>query len=393
LPAASKSVATVTALVYSLWPMRTEVVKLDPAMPDAATIKQAAALLDAGGLVGFATETVYGIACRAVEGSLNRLNELKQRSPEKPYTLHISQKSDLGKYVPSPGIRARKLIDRTWPGPVTIVFELDALDAEKQRISLGKEIFENLYRDNCIGVRCPDSPAASILLSSTQNAVVAPSANVAGRPPAVDAEQVLAQFSGKIELLLDAGPCKYKKSSSVVKIGLSGMEVLRPGVYSEGQLQALSQVSFLFVCTGNTCRSPMAEGMFRKYLAEKLGCEVDQLEHMGYKIRSAGVIQTGGFDASPEAVTACQARGVDIAAHKSSALSGQLLAESDFVYVMTGMHRQHVSALDPEAAGRCMLLAQGRDVPDPIGQGQQVYDNCADLIEAAVSKRISELAI
>jgi len=151
--------------------------------------------------------------------------------------------------------------------------------------------------------------------------VVAPSANITGRPPAADAENVLVQLSGQIELLLDAGPCKYQKSSTVVKIGKKGLQILRPGVYSQAELESMSQVKFLFVCTGNTCRSPMAEGMFRKYLAEKLQCEVDQLDKMGYKTYSAGIMDMAGSSTTPEAIAACAAKGINIEAHKSRTLS------------------------------------------------------------------------
>ncbi|GAI27905.1 unnamed protein product, partial [marine sediment metagenome] len=252
--------------------MRTKVVKLDAHKANIAKIKEAAALVDAGGLVAFPTETVYGIACRVKTDSLAKLDNLKGRNPDKHYTLHISQKSDARKYVPTIGLRAQKLINNAWPGPLTIVFELDDRDTDKQQSSLERGIFESLYKDNSIGIRCPDNPIASILLRLTHNPVVAPSANITGRTPAGDPEQVLAELSGQIELLLDAGPCKYKKNSTVVKIGKKGLEILRPGVYSQAELEKMSEVKFLFVCTGNTCRSPMADGIFRKYLAEKLQC-------------------------------------------------------------------------------------------------------------------------
>jgi len=373
--------------------MRTKVIKLDAHKANIAKIKEAAALVDAGGLVAFPTETVYGIACRVKTDSLTKLDNLKGRNPDKHYTLHISQKSDARKYVPTVGLRAQKLINNAWPGPLTIVFELDDRDTDKQQSSLERGIFESLYKDNSIGIRCPDNPIASILLRLTHNPVVAPSANITGRTPAGDPEQVLAEFSGQIELLLDAGPCKYKKSSTVVKIGKKGLEVLRPGVYSQPELEKMSEVKFLFVCTGNTCRSPMADGIFRKYLAEKLQCEVDHLDKMGYKISSAGIMDTGGSPASIEATATCAAKGIDIKAHKSRILSRKLVEESDFIFAMGRMHSERITALSPEAASKCALLAENEEIADPIGQPQAIYNNCAELIEGAVKKRIGELVI
>jgi len=373
--------------------MQTKIIKLDAAKFDSAKITQAAALIDAGGLVAFPTETVYGIACRVQTGSLNKLDNLKGPRPNKPYTLHIGEKNCVKKYVPAICLKAKKLIEDAWPGPLTIVFELSNEDIEKQRTSLEKEVFETLYRDNTIGIRCPDNAIASRLLQLTKSPVVAPSANITGQPPAVDAQAVLAQFSGKIDLLLDAGPCKYKKSSTVVKIGKKALQILRPGVYSQSELEKLSQLGFLFVCTGNTCRSPMAEGMFRKYLAEKLQCNLDQLEKIGYKVSSAGVMDMAGFPATSQAIAACAAKGIDIKAHKSSILSQELVQESDLIFAMSQMHRERVIALSSQAAGKCLLLAQDKDIPDPIGQPQQVYNECADMIEKALKNRIGELVI
>ena len=372
--------------------MQTKVVKIEAAKIDAAEITEAAQLVDAGGLAAFPTETVYGIACRVKTDSLIKLDNIKGRAAGKYYTLHISQKNDVKKYVPAVGLKGQKLIKKAWPGPLTMVFELDEQDIDKQRNSLEKGVFESLYKDNSIGIRCPDNPVASMLLEQTKNPVIAPSANTAGQPPATDGQQVLAQFSGQIELLLDAGPCKYKKSSTVVKIGKKGLEILRPGVYPQAELEALSKIKFLFVCTGNTCRSPMAEGIFRKYLAEKLQCEVDHLDKMGYKTCSAGVMNMAGSPASPEAIATCAAKGIEIKAHKSRALSRQLVEECDFIFAMGRMHCERIVALRPEAANKCVLLAN-EDIPDPIGRPQAVYNNCAGLIEEAVKKRIGELVI
>jgi protein-tyrosine-phosphatase len=295
--------------------------------------------------------------------------------------------------VPAIGLRAQKLIRNGWPGPLTIVFELAERDIEQQQKIFKREVFVRLYRDNSIGIRCPDNAIAAMLLQTTKYPVVAPSANVTGQPPATDANQVLAQFLGQIDLLLDGGPCKYKKSSTVVKIGKKGLKILRAGVYSQAELETMSEVKFLFVCTGNTCRSPMAKGIFRKYLAEKLQCEVDYLDKIGYKILSAGVMDMADLPASAEAIAACAAKGIDIKTHKSETLSRQLVEESDFIFAMTQMHCERVTALSPEAADKCILLAGNKEIPDPIGQAQQVFNDCAGLIEEAVRKRISELVI
>jgi len=379
--------------MYFVFWMQTKVIKIDSDKVNIAKLKEAAAIVDSGGLVAFPTETVYGIACRVKNDSLKKLDELKGRCSGKYYTLHIDQKNEVSKFVPTISLTTQKLIKNAWPGPLTIVFNLNDDDLQKQQKSLNKEIFDNLYKDKSIGIRCPNNTIASTFLRLIHNPIVAPSANLTDQNPAIEPEQVLSEFSGKIDLIIDGGLCKHKKSSTVVKIGKNGLEILRPGVYSENELEKLSFIQFLFICTGNTCRSPMAEAIFSKYLAKKCECKVDDLAQRGYKVISAGIMGLIGAPASREAITACEAKGIDIKAHTSRKLTPQIIRDSDFIYAMEQIHCDYTNNLCPDINSKCELLAENQDIADPIGQSQGYFNNCAEQIEKAVKQRINELVI
>lgn len=373
--------------------METKILRIDSQEPGLEMIRDAASIVRNGGLVGFATETVYGIACCVGRDSLARLDAIKGRSPDKPYTLHIGGRDEVAKYVPRVSLREQKLIESMWPGPLTIVFEIENADFQSQRGKLGEEVSEGLYSGNSIGIRCPDHPVALKLLNEAGCAVVAPSANKGGADPAWTADKVLEQLDGELDMVLDSGPCRYKHSSTVVRMKSTGPEVLREGIYSLAEIDAASVVRFLFVCSGNTCRSPMAEGMFRKYLSEKIGCEVDRVDQFGYKIASAGTFGMIEVAASAESVVACGAKDIDISTHRSRAVDKDLIEASDYIFVMGKGHSNYISSICPEAVNKCRLLLDEAEVPDPIGQPQEVYDECANMIETAVKTIVGGLEI
>jgi L-threonylcarbamoyladenylate synthase len=372
--------------------MKTQIFHIDRAAPDPSAMRRAAEAIERGGFVIFPTETVYGIACRARTSSIAALDSIKQRVPQKSYSLHIAKKEDVRRYVPRMTLPARKLVEKMWPGPLTIVFDLSPEDMDLQRRTLPADQM-CLYTGSSIGIRCPDDPIATALLSETKCPVVAPSANLCGEPPAVGGSQAAIQFDGQVDIVLDAGRCRFSKSSTVVRIWAKGIEMLREGFYAEQDIRKAMQIGILFVCSGNTCRSPIAEGLCAKYLAEKLVCDVDRIGEMGYKVSSAGVMAAPGLEASPWSVEFCASQGADISSHRSRQLQEEHLRDSDFVFAMSQSQCERMKSLWPDAAAKCELLAQDQEIPDPIGGSKELYETCGRSIQAAVQKRLSEQLI
>ena len=147
------------------------------------------------------------------------------------------------------------------------------------------------------------------------------------------------------------------------------------------------------MCTGNTCRSPMAEYFCKKYIAEKLNCKLDELVDRGYKVVSAGVFAMDGAPASSEVIDICQQRGIDARMHASRHLTTDLVEQSDVVFCMTASHLHGVLNMFPQAADKCFLINGDKDISDPIGGGMEVYNKCAQVIERALDNRLCEMMI
>ena len=361
----------------------------DPDLRD--VVHQTIQALVEGKIVAFPTETVYGLAASALdERAVERLATIKGRAKGHPLTLAVKSADEARDFVPDMTPLAQRLARRCWPGPVTLV--VDDSHPESLARQLPPRVMEYVAPSKTLGLRVPGHQFLLDVLQMLVGPLALTSANRTGGEEAVNAREVLDVLGGDIDLVLDDGPCRYGEPSSVVRIHGNRYEILRAGVVPEKTLQRLSSTMVLFICTGNTCRSPMAEAICRQIIAQRLGCRIDELDERGVMVMSAGLSASLGGRAAPEAVHVLSGMGLDLSDHETQPLTDRLARHADIIYTMTRTHRESIVEKWPAAAERTFLLcADETDICDPIGGPTERYQRCATQIRAEIEIRLSHI--
>lgn len=354
-------------------------------------VHRAVQALAEGQLVAIPTETVYGLAASACRAdAVDRLIRAKGRPTNQPFALAIKSADEALDFVPDMPPLAQRLARRCWPGPVTLVVENRHKDGLTNL--LPKPVRDLVIPNGTIGLRVPANEMSQDVLRMMAGPLVLTSANRSGSPDAVTADEVVREVGEEVAIVLDDGPCRYGQPSSVVRVSDNRFQVLREGVVAETTLRRLASIIIVFVCTGNTCRSPMAELLMRSELAKRVGCGVDELEAHGVVVMSAGIAAAPGCPPASEAVDVMREHGLDLTRHEAQPLTDQLVRHADLILTMTQSHLQSIVERWPNAADRTrVLMPNCADVCDPIGQAIGVYRHCAEQIAIGVKHHAETL--
>lgn len=356
-------------------------------------VHRAVAALAEGKTIAVPTETVYGLAASALNAeAVERLCHVKGREVSKPLALAVKSADDALDYVPDMSPLGRRLTRRCWPGPLTLVFPKVSSDSVVNR--LPASVQQRLGNGATLGLRVPADETLLKVLRFSRGPLVLSSANPSGGADPRTAQDVVDSLGDEVDFVIDAGPCRFGLASTVVMIDGDRCQILREGVIARKTLKRMANFTALMVCTGNTCRSPMAECLMKKHLAKRLGCKIDQLTERGVNVLSAGVAAAGGSAASRESIEVMANNDLDLSLHESQPVSETLVRSADLILTMTKSHRNALVHHWPEAEPRTFVISDGQeDVADPIGGPIDYYQLCAEQIERYVEKWVERVAL
>lgn len=234
--------------------MKTLIRKIDDLNIDCEIIKEAAGILQRGGLVAFPTETVYGLGANGLsEEACKKIYEAKGRPSDNPLILHIGDLSQINQIVEEIPPLAKTIMEAFWPGPLTLIF--------KKKPCVPNSVTGGL---DTVGVRFPSNPIAKELIKEANLPIAAPSANSSGKPSPTKASHVEFDLNGKVEMIIDGGSTDFGLESTIVDVTGKVAVILRPGAITKEMLVDLlgcAEIDPAILGKGTTDAAPKAPGM------------------------------------------------------------------------------------------------------------------------------------
>ncbi len=252
---------------------KTLVLPVSQGKPDKKAMRQAAKIIRKGGLVAFPTETVYGLGANALSSSAaKKIYKAKGRPSDNPLIVHIARKEDvhiLAKDVPA---NAKKLIDKFWPGPLTIIF--------KKTSKVPNSVSGGL---NSVAIRMPSHKIALALIKEAGVPIAAPSANLSGKPSPTSAQHVIEDLFGKADAILYGGKARIGLESTVIDMRAKTPILLRPGSITREQISKVLKIKV--IRNSGKIKVAISPGMKYKHYAPKAPLTLVEGVHARQKIQ------------------------------------------------------------------------------------------------------------
>jgi protein-tyrosine phosphatase len=339
--------------------------------------------LGRGGLVILPADAGYVVAASGIQvDAIRRLAALAPAS----IMLGIRDTDGAGDWGRRLGPVGSRLAGRGWPGPLVLTCPAGTGLAQP----LPDEIRRLIAPDGELALCAPYHPIARTLIETEPGPLVIGELLDGNSEVVRTADAAERLTKGAADLIVDAGPTRFDRPATIVAVREDGWSIRREGVLSKEEVGRLAARWIVFVCTGNTCRSPLAAALCRRQLADRLACSPGDLTDRGYLVVSAGLAAFRGEPAAAEAVIVARELGADLSGHASRPATPDLFGHADLVVAMTA---GHLDGLECWLGGhtKARLLCVDQDLPDPIGGDMSVYQTCAGTIWQHMTGLVDEL--
>jgi protein-tyrosine-phosphatase/tRNA A37 threonylcarbamoyladenosine synthetase subunit TsaC/SUA5/YrdC len=341
-------------------------------------------ILQAGGLALLPTEAGYAaFASASIPEAVARLAALLGTSDGRGVAVAVRGVAEAREWAPQMGLLGNRLARRCWPGPV--ILEMGTTGAAA--FQSGGEAKRLFAAGDRLGLIVPGHPVIRGVLDAVRGPLIF--RELADAVTTADA--AVASAGGFAEAIVDGGSYPSDKPATVVEVCDESWSIRGEGAVSANEIAAAAAMLILFVCTGNTCRSPLAAALCKRRLADRLECSIEDLPHRGFVVASAGIAAIYGEPAAAEAVTVACELGAELNDHVSRPAAPDVLADADLIIGMTAGHLQAVEMLTGAHAD-VRLLCGDADLADPIGGNLEVYQGCAGTIWQHLQKLVEYLA-
>jgi len=333
--------------------------------------QELAAFFAAGGVAAILTDTVPGLACAVDQlGARKRIGAAKGSSDDKPMSVHLRHLDDLKRLMPSPPAGLAHWFENYLPGPFTVLLPTDWLDIPR---NWG-------WQWPSLGVRLPNSMQYLTAAPTWQTPLLATSINTHGDSPLTELEPIEKWLSAfpEIAQALEPWASPTGRASGVLDLSNKPTWLREPET-----MPRLPGKNILVVCTGNTCRSPLAAALLRQAVAKSWQITSSDLADYGWCIESAGTAAMDGMPISSGSAEVAHEWGIDLSQHAAQSLATALNKPWDLILAM-GPH--HLCDLDTDTRAE-LLHPLGQAVADPYGCSVDVYRQCREEMSQAAQQR------